>query len=65
MTPVAWVGALAWTVGLSWEATSDYQKSAFKKDPANKGRYASVKHCYYDAKIFSCHRPAISCLVVT
>ena len=38
MTPVAWIGAAAWTVGFSWEAIADYQKSAYKKDPANKGK---------------------------
>lgn len=38
MGGVAIAGAAAWAVGFSWEAISDYQKSAFKKDPANKGK---------------------------
>ena len=38
MGPIAWVGASAWALGFGWEALADYQKSAFKKDPENKGK---------------------------
>jgi len=38
MGAVAWTGAAAWALGLTWEAVADYQKSAFKKDPSNKGK---------------------------
>ena len=37
----AWgaVGAAIWAVGLGIEVVADRQKSAFRKDPANKGRF--------------------------
>ena len=38
MGAVAWTGAAAWALGFVWETLADYQKSAFKKDPANKGK---------------------------
>jgi steroid 5-alpha reductase family enzyme len=38
MGAVPWVGAAAWAVGFTWESVADYQKSAFKKDPSNKGK---------------------------
>ena len=34
-----WVGALIWIVGFGFEAVADKQKSDFKADPANKGRF--------------------------
>jgi steroid 5-alpha reductase family enzyme len=36
---VAVIGALVWAVGFGFEATADYQKSRFKADPANEGRF--------------------------
>jgi steroid 5-alpha reductase family enzyme len=34
----AWVGVLVWGVGLFFEAVGDYQLTAFKADPANRGK---------------------------
>ena len=31
-----------WAVGITIEITADIQKSAFKADPANEGRYIST-----------------------
>jgi steroid 5-alpha reductase family enzyme len=36
---VALIGALVWAAGFAVEAAADYQKSRFKSDPANKGRF--------------------------
>jgi steroid 5-alpha reductase family enzyme len=36
---VAIVGIIVWVVGFAVEAVADQQKSAFKQDPANKGRF--------------------------
>ncbi|WP_285241372.1 DUF1295 domain-containing protein [Pseudarthrobacter sp. MEB009] len=36
------VGVLVWAVGIAIEITADIQKSAFKADPANEGRYIST-----------------------
>jgi len=36
---VAIVGILVWVVGFAIEVVADRQKSAFKKDPANEGRF--------------------------
>jgi steroid 5-alpha reductase family enzyme len=36
---VAYVGLAIWVVGIAVEATADYQKSRFRADPANKGRF--------------------------
>ena len=33
------VGLIAWLLGFALEVTADFQKYAFKQDPANKGRY--------------------------
>jgi len=33
------LGALVWVFGFAIEATADYQKSRFRSDPANKGRF--------------------------
>ncbi|MEM9501441.1 MAG: DUF1295 domain-containing protein [Pseudomonadota bacterium] len=44
-TPIGiffWVGALVWLVGIVFEAVADAQKSAFKKDLVNKGRFINV-----------------------
>ena len=36
------IGALIWLVGFAIEVVADRQKSAFKADPANKGRFIST-----------------------
>jgi steroid 5-alpha reductase family enzyme len=36
---VTWVGAAIWLLGIGLEATADVQKSRFRSDPANKGRF--------------------------
>ena len=36
------VGAAVWVLGIVWETVADIQKSAFKKDPANKGKFINV-----------------------
>jgi steroid 5-alpha reductase family enzyme len=38
---LGYVGIVVWLVGFSIEAVADRQKSEFKKDPANKGRFIS------------------------
>ncbi len=37
-----WLGAAVWLLGITFEAVADAQKSAFKKDPANKGKFINV-----------------------
>ncbi|MEM8725170.1 MAG: DUF1295 domain-containing protein [Pseudomonadota bacterium] len=37
-----WIGAAIWVFGFAWEIIADNQKSAFKKDPANKGKFIQV-----------------------
>ncbi|MDK2980840.1 MAG: hypothetical protein PWQ55_1187 [Chloroflexota bacterium] len=37
----AWIGLLVWLAGLGIEAVADAQKSRFRKDPQNKGRFIS------------------------
>ncbi|WP_299297374.1 DUF1295 domain-containing protein [uncultured Erythrobacter sp.] len=37
-----WLGAAVWVIGITFEAIADAQKSAFKKDPANKGKFIDV-----------------------
>ena len=37
--PVSVAGALLWALGFAIEAASDAQKGAFRKDPANSGRW--------------------------
>lgn len=39
ITILCMAGLLIWAVGLVVEAAADYQKFAFKQDPANKGRW--------------------------
>lgn len=39
---VAIVGIVVWVVGFSIEVVADRQKSAFKQDPANEGRFIST-----------------------
>jgi len=39
---VAIVGIIVWVVGFATEVTADRQKSAFKRDPANQGRFIST-----------------------
>lgn len=36
------VGAIVWAVGFAIEATADAQKTAFKRDPANDGRFITT-----------------------
>lgn len=36
---VAWVGLLIWVVGFTIEVVADAQKSAFRADPQNKGKF--------------------------
>jgi len=36
------LGLLVWIFGFAWESVADAQKSAFKKDPANKGKFINV-----------------------
>jgi steroid 5-alpha reductase family enzyme len=36
---VAWIGLAVWILGFWIEATADAQKGAFRKDPANRGRF--------------------------
>lgn len=43
--PIGWIGMLGitiWFVGFTIEVIADQQKSAFKKDPANAGKYIST-----------------------
>ena len=37
-----YAGIAVWLLGFAWEAIADSQKSAFKKDPANKGKFINV-----------------------
>ncbi|WP_379548075.1 DUF1295 domain-containing protein [Qipengyuania sp. DSG2-2] len=37
-----WLGAAIWVVGFGIEVVADKQKSAFKADPANKGKFINV-----------------------
>ena len=37
-----WIGAGVWVLGFVWEVIADNQKSAFKKDPANQGKFINV-----------------------
>jgi len=37
-----WLGAAIWVFGITFETIADQQKSAFKKDPANKGKFINV-----------------------
>lgn len=39
---VAVLGLLIWVAGFATEATADWQKSRFRADPANKGRFIST-----------------------
>jgi steroid 5-alpha reductase family enzyme len=36
---VAWIGVAVWAAGFAIEAVADFQKSRFRADPANKGRF--------------------------
>ena len=36
------VGTIVWIVGFVFEVVADYQKSQFKKDPANKGQFINT-----------------------
>jgi steroid 5-alpha reductase family enzyme len=43
--PIGWaamVGMVVWVAGFAIEVTADQQKSAFKRDPANKGRFITT-----------------------
>ncbi len=37
-----WIGAAIWVIGITFEGVADAQKSAFKKDPENKGKFINV-----------------------
>ncbi|MEL7189381.1 MAG: DUF1295 domain-containing protein [Pseudomonadota bacterium] len=37
-----WIGLAVWIFGFVWETVADAQKSAFKKDPANKGKFINT-----------------------
>ncbi|CCQ47246.1 conserved hypothetical protein [Pseudarthrobacter siccitolerans] len=37
-----WVGLLVWALGITVETVADVQKTRFKADPANKGRFIST-----------------------
>lgn len=37
-----WIGLAVWLFGFAWEVIADAQKSAFKKDPANKGKFINT-----------------------
>jgi steroid 5-alpha reductase family enzyme len=39
---IAYVGIAVWTIGILIEIAADRQKSAFRADPANKGRFIST-----------------------
>ena len=39
---VFFLGLAVWVLGFVWETVADAQKSAFKKDPANKGKFINV-----------------------
>jgi len=39
---IAVIGAVVWLIGFGIEVTADNQKTAFKRDPANKGRFIST-----------------------
>lgn len=41
MGALGWLGAFIWLFGFVVEVVADRQKSAFKKDPANSGRFIS------------------------
>lgn len=38
----AWVGVAVWLIGFAIEVTADLQKSRFKKNPANSGKFIST-----------------------
>ncbi len=40
--PFAVLGTLTWALGLAFEAAADAQKSRFRADPGNKGRFIST-----------------------
>ena len=42
MGMLAWVGVVVWVVGFGIETTADAQKRAFKRDPANAGRFITT-----------------------
>lgn len=42
MWPSDIVGGLLWAIGFTIETTADFQKFAFKQNPANKGRFIST-----------------------
>ena len=42
METLGWLGLLIWIVGFGFEVVADRQKSRFREDPANKGRFIST-----------------------
>lgn len=41
MGVVSWAGVALWLFGITFEVVADLQKSAFKSDPANQGKFIS------------------------
>lgn len=37
-----WIGAAVWLIGISFETVADAQKSRFKADPANEGKFIDI-----------------------
>jgi len=37
-----WIGSAVWLIGISFETVADAQKSKFKADPANKGKFINT-----------------------
>lgn len=40
--PVFFIGLLLWVIGFAFEVTADAQKSRFRQDPANRGKFIST-----------------------
>ncbi|WP_326503771.1 DUF1295 domain-containing protein [Rothia nasimurium] len=38
---VSWIGVVVWLVGMTFEVVADLQKTAFKSNPANQGKFIS------------------------
>jgi steroid 5-alpha reductase family enzyme len=39
---LAWIGTVVWLLGFAIEAVADHQKSVFKQDPTNEGRFITT-----------------------
>jgi steroid 5-alpha reductase family enzyme len=42
LSPLEWIGAAVWSIGVVGETTADLQLNAFKRDPANRGKICRV-----------------------